>query len=143
MKINIISIGKLQQGFQTLINSYLKKINFYATLNIIELKEINDKNTAIQKQKETKLIIDALPKNSKVFLCSLNGKSFSSLEFSKKLNEDNLTFVIGGSHGVDENQFNEKICFSKMTFPHQLFRVMLVEQIFRALSIKHGMKYHK
>ena len=65
------------------------------------------------------------------------------MDFATKFDEDNLTFVIGGSHGTNENNFDKKISFSKMTFPHQMFRVILVEQIFRALSIKNGMKYHK
>lgn len=143
MKINIIAVGKLQKEFKALFDIYAKKIKFYANLNIIEIKEFNDKNIEIQKRKETELIINAIPKSSKVLLCSLQGDNFSSTDFSKKFDEDNLTFVIGGSHGVDENQFINKINFSKMTFPHQMFRVMLVEQIFRALSIKNGMKYHK
>lgn len=143
MKINIVAVGKLQKEFKSLFDSYVKKIEFYSNLNVIEVKEVNDKNIEVQKTKETELILNAIPKNSKVILCALNGKQYTSPEFSKKFNEDNLTFVIGGSHGVDETKFGEKINFSKMTFPHQMFRVMLIEQIFRGLSIKNGSKYHK
>lgn len=143
MKLNIICVGKLQSDFKTLFDSYKKKISFWADLNIIELKEVNHDNIAVQKQKETELILNAIPKNSKVFLCSLKGKQYSSEEFSNFFEEDNLTFVIGGSHGVDESHFNQKINFSKMTFPHQMFRVMLIEQIYRGLSIKNNSKYHK
>jgi len=143
MKINIVAVGKLQKEFKSLFDSYVKKIEFYSALNIIEVKEINDKNIEIQKQKETELILNSIPKNSKVILCSLIGKQYTSPEFSKKFDEDNITFVIGGSHGVDESKFSEKINFSKMTFPHQMFRVMLIEQIFRGLAIKNGSKYHK
>ncbi|WKX02643.1 23S rRNA (pseudouridine(1915)-N(3))-methyltransferase RlmH [Candidatus Mycoplasma mahonii] len=143
MKINIIAVGKLQNNLKVQFNDYMKKINFYANLNVIELKEINHKNTAVQICKETNEIIDHIPKASKVFLCSLAGPQYTSKEFSEFLNEDNMTFIIGGSYGVDENQFKTKIAFSKMTLPHQMFRVMLVEQIFRGLSIKNGSKYHK
>ena len=143
MKINIVSVGKLQKEFKTLFESYKKKIEFYSKLNIIEIKEVNDKNMKVQIEKETEAILNVIPKNSEVILCSLKGKTYSSVEFSNFFNKDNLTFVIGGSHGVDESQFTNKIKFSDMTFPHQMFRVMLIEQIFRSLSIKNGSKYHK
>ena len=143
MKINIIAVGKLQNDFKVLFDSYAKKLNFWADLNMVELKEVNHDNIEVQREKETDLILNAIPKNSKVFLCSLKGKQYSSEEFSSFFDEDNLTFVIGGSHGVDETKFHNKINFSKMTFPHQMFRVMLIEQIYRGLSIKNNSKYHK
>ncbi|CRH56988.1 Ribosomal RNA large subunit methyltransferase H [Chlamydia trachomatis] len=67
----------------------------------------------------------------------------TSEEFSDLFIEDNLTFIVGGSNGVDESKFNNKISFSKMTFPHQMFRLMLIEQIYRGLAIKKNIKYHK
>ena len=143
MKINIIAVGKLQNDFKVLFDSYAKKLNFWADLNMVELKEVNHDNIEVQREKETDLILNAIPKNSKVFLCSLKGKQYSSEEFSSFFDEDNLTFVIGGSHGVDETKFHNKINFSKMTFPHQMFRVMLIEQIYRGLAIKNNSKYHK
>lgn len=143
MKINIICVGKLQSEFKTLFDSYKKKIEFYSDLNVIELKEVNHDNINVQKEKETTLILESIPKGSRVILCSLKGKQYSSEEFSTFFDQDNLTFVIGGSHGVDEDKFSEKINFSKMTFPHQMFRVMLIEQVYRGLSIKNGSKYHK
>ena len=143
MKINIIAVGKLQNDFKVLFDSYAKKLNFWADLNMVELKEVNHDNIEVQREKETELILNAIPKNSKVFLCSLKGKQYSSEEFSSFFDEDNLTFVIGGSHGVDETKFHNKINFSKMTFPHQMFRVMLIEQIYRGLAIKNNSKYHK
>lgn len=143
MKINIIAVGKLQSEFKTLFDAYKKKISFYSELNMIEVKEVNHDNIEVQRQKETELILQAIPKGSRAILCALNGKQYTSEEFATFFEEDNITFVIGGSHGVDETQFKEKINFSKMTFPHQMFRVMLIEQIFRGLSIKNGLKYHK
>ena len=143
MKINIIAVGKLQSEFKTLFADYVKKANFYATINMIEIKEVNHKNIGVQIAKETELILKEIPKNSNVILCSLKGKQYTSPEFSTLIDEDNITFVIGGSHGVDESKFTNKIKFADMTFPHQMFRVMLMEQIFRGLSIKNGSKYHK
>ena len=143
MKINIIAVGKLQNDFKVLFDSYAKKLNFWATLNVIELKEVNHENIEVQKEKETAEILKNVPKGSRVILCSLKGKQYDSVSFSSFFDMDNLTFVIGGSHGVDESQFNEKINFSKMTFPHQMFRVMLIEQIYRGLAIKNNSKYHK
>ena len=143
MKINIIAVGKLNKEFQSMFNNYVKKINFYSTVNVIEIKELNESNIEVKKQKETDLILNSVPKNSKVFLCSLQGKDMTSEEFSTTLEEDNVTFVIGGSNGVIEDKFQNKIRFSKMTFPHQLFRVFLIEQIYRGFSILKNLKYHK
>ncbi|AAT27641.1 23S rRNA (pseudouridine(1915)-N(3))-methyltransferase RlmH [[Mycoplasma] mobile] len=143
MKINLIAVGKLEKEYLNLYLSYLKKISFFATINLIEIKEINEKNIDLKKQKETELIIEKIPKNSKVYLCSLQGQEKTSEDFSLLFNEDNLTFVIGGSNGVDESTFLHKISFSKNTFPHQLFRILLVEQIYRSFTILKGIKYHK
>ncbi|MCP4336712.1 MAG: 23S rRNA (pseudouridine(1915)-N(3))-methyltransferase RlmH [Mycoplasma sp.] len=144
MKINLIAVGSLNKETKILFKDYVKKLSFYAELRISEVKPILDKNIEIIKQKETKIIKSLINKNSRVILCSLNGETMTSKKFSEKYsNIDNLTFIIGGSYGVEETQFNEKICFSKMTFPHQLFRVFLVEQLFRAHSIKNNSKYHK
>lgn len=143
MKINIIAVGKISQDHLKLIETYKKKIKFYAELNIIEIKEQNNQNISIQKNKETILIKNKIIDNN-TYLCSLEGDDYTSLEFSELFkNKENITFVIGGSHGVEEKEFNSKIRFSKMTFPHQLFRVFLVEQIYRGLAINNYIKYHK
>jgi len=136
MKINLIVVGKLKKDFLPIYKTFVKRIEFYSKVNLIELKESN-------KFKETELILKSIPKNSRVILLSLKGKEYSSEEFSKIINEDNITFVIGGSDGVDESKFKEKIKFSKMTFNHHLFRVMLIEQIYRAIAINNNLKYHK
>lgn len=143
MKINIIAVGSLQKEFKTLFDNYAKKINFFATLNVVEIKEDNSKNIDLKIAKETKMILEKIPKNALVILCSIGAKQYTSEEFANILNVDNLTFVIGGSNGVDESLFNKKISFSKMTFPHQLFRVFLIEQIYRGFSIQNNIKYHK
>ncbi|AZG68416.1 23S rRNA (pseudouridine(1915)-N(3))-methyltransferase RlmH [Mycoplasma struthionis] len=143
MKINIIAVGSLSKEYKVLYDQYLKKINFFATINLIEIKEQQLENINQKIDKETKNILEKIPKNSKVYYLSLRGKKMNSEEFSNLLIEDNITFIIGGSNGVNEESFTNKICFSDLTFPHQLFRVMLVEQIYRGFSIIKNIKYHK
>ncbi|AXE61070.1 23S rRNA (pseudouridine(1915)-N(3))-methyltransferase RlmH [[Mycoplasma] phocae] len=143
MKINIIAVGSLTKEYQSLYNSYIKKISFFAQINLIEIKEVASDNINLKIEKETKLILDKIPKNSKVIYLSIKGNQMTSENFSEILVENNLTFIIGGSNGVNENYFDKKISFSQMTFPHQLFRILLVEQIYRGLSIQKNIKYHK
>lgn len=143
MKINIIAVGKLSKEYKVLFEDYKKKAEFYCTINVIELKDMRDQNIEVQKKKETELILQSIPKGSRAIYCSTKAQQETSEQFAKKFYEDNITFIIGGSYGVDESAFKEKINFSKMTFPHQMFRVMLMEQIFRGLSILNNSKYHK
>ena len=103
------------------------------------------------KTKECNNILNHLKKDSYIIALDLKGKQFSSEEFSKNLEEismenSHITFIIGGSLGLTDellNKCNQKICFSKMTFPHQLIRVFLLEQIFRAFKISNGETYHR
>ncbi|MBN4084687.1 23S rRNA (pseudouridine(1915)-N(3))-methyltransferase RlmH [Mycoplasma sp. CSL10166] len=144
MKLNIVAVGSLSKEYQVLFNDYLKKVNFFAKVNLIEIKEQKIQNIELKKQKETELILEKIPKNSQVIYLSTQAKQVTSKEFSERItNTDNITFVIGGSNGVIETYFSNKLNFSKMTFPHQLFRVMLIEQIYRAFTIKNGITYHK
>lgn len=143
MKLNIIAVGSLTKQYLDLYNSYAKKIQPFCSINLIEIKEQNIDNIELKKEKETKLILEKIPKNSKVYYLSIHGKKLDSVQFSNLLVEDNITFIIGGSNGVNEERFENKISFSDLTFPHQLFRILLVEQIYRGFSIKENMKYHK
>ncbi|VEU70410.1 23S rRNA (pseudouridine(1915)-N(3))-methyltransferase RlmH [Mycoplasmopsis glycophila] len=144
MKLNLIAVGSLSKEFKVLFDDYAKKINFFAKLNVIEIKEQKIENINLKIEKETQMILEKIPKNSKVYYLSLRGKQLNSEEFKELyVDEDNITFVIGGSNGVNEEYFSNKINFSKMTFPHQLFRVMLVEQIYRGFTIKNNITYHK
>ncbi|AWX69450.1 23S rRNA (pseudouridine(1915)-N(3))-methyltransferase RlmH [[Mycoplasma] anseris] len=143
MKINIIAVGSLTKEFKSLYEDYVKKISFFSSINLFEIKEQNENNIELKIKKETKLILEKIPKNSKVYYLSLYGKKMNSETFSELLIEDNITFIIGGSNGVEEDFFENKISFSDLTFPHQLFRVLLVEQIFRGFAIKNNIKYHK
>ena len=113
--------------------------------------KINNNIMDLVKNKECNNILNHLKKDSYIIALDLKGKQFSSEEFSKNLEEismenSHITFIIGGSLGLTDellNKCNQKICFSKMTFPHQLIRVFLLEQIFRAFKISNGETYHR
>lgn len=158
LQINIICVGKIKElFFKDAINEYKKRLSKFCNLNIIELpdKKIPDKiNLSIINQIkdiESKDIIIHLPKNSYNICLDLKGKQYSSEEFADKISNLTLTnssinFIIGGSLGFNDqvrNTCNESICFSKMTFPHQLIRVFLLEQVYRAFKIINGEEYHK
>lgn len=157
--INIICVGKIKENYlKDAISEYSKRLTKYCTLNIIELPDEkipnnpNQKDISIIKDKESKNIISQLKKDSYIICLDLKGKQYTSEEFSKKIENislnhtSSITFIIGGSLGMSEellNKSNELICFSKMTFPHQLFRVFLLEQIYRAFKISNNENYHK
>lgn len=158
LKINIICVGKIKEQYlKDAINEYSKRLSKYCNLNILELqdKKIPEKsNVTIENQiKETESndILLHLPKDSFNICLDLKGKEYSSIEFAKLLNEISLinstiTFIIGGSLGFNNTVINSckgSVCFSKMTFPHQLIRVFLLEQIYRAFKINNNETYHK
>ncbi len=158
LTINIICVGKLKEKFfKDAIDEYSKRLSKYCKLNIIELpdEKIPEKtNPNIEneiKTKECNNIINHIKKDSYVISLDLTGKQLSSEEFSKNIENismqsSQITFIIGGSLGLTDkvlNMSNQKICFSKMTFPHQLIRVFLLEQIFRAFKISNGETYHR
>ena len=159
LSINIICPGKIKEKYlKDAIYEYSKRLSKYCKLNIVEVpdEKVPDKfseNVANEiKTKEGKSIISKLPKDTYLICLDLKGKQFTSEEFSTKLEEISLnfnssvTFVIGGTLGISSEVLDlskEKICFSKMTFPHQLIRVFLLEQIFRAFKISNGETYHR
>lgn len=158
LTINIICTGKIKENYlKEAIAEYSKRLSKYCNLEIIELpdEKIPEKtNYNIEetiKQKECKNAIAHIKKDSYVICLDLKGKEFSSEELSKKIDDislqnSSITFIIGGTLGLNNeilNLANEKICFSKMTFPHQLIRVFLLEQIFRAFKISKGETYHR
>ena len=158
LTINIVCIGKIKEKYFTdAIDEYSKRLSKYCKLNIVELpdEKIPEKiNTNIEndiKSKECTNMINHIKKDSYIICLDLNGKEFSSEQFSKKIEDismesSQITFVIGGSLGLNQEILslaNQKICFSKMTFPHQLIRVFLLEQIFRAFKISNGETYHR
>lgn len=158
LNISIVCIGKLKEAYlKDATFEYSKRLQKYCTLNITELQDekiptkLNENIIQEIKNKESNKLMQAIKKDSYIFCLDLTGKQYSSQEFSKKLdnialNENShITFVIGGTLGLNKEileKANEKICFSKMTFPHQLIRVFLLEQLFRAFKISNGETYH-
>lgn len=158
LSINIICIGKIKENFlKDAINEYSKRLSKYCNLNIVELPDeklpskLNDKIINNIKNSEGNKILAHLKKDSYKICLDLKGKQYSSEDFSSKLDSialdynSSITFIIGGTLGISEDVLNvadEKICFSKMTFPHQLIRLFLVEQLFRAFKISNNETYH-
>ena len=158
LHIEILCVGKIKENYlKEATHEYCKRLSKYCLLSITELSDerLPDKlnSTLIQevKEKECLKLKTHLKKDSYVFCLDLKGKQLSSEEFSDKIENialnynSNITFIIGGTLGLTEELLscaNEKICFSKMTFPHQLIRVFLLEQLFRAFKISKGETYH-
>lgn len=151
-KVNLVAVGKIKEKFYVdAFNEYKKRLARFCEFNLYECKEesLEGVSANVALKKESDGILPLL--KGKVFALCVEGKQFSSEEFAEKLKEikdtaGEITFVIGSSCGLDEkvkNKADQKISFSKMTFPHMLFRVMLAEQIYRAFMINGGGKYHK
>ena len=159
LHINIICVGKIKETFlRDAIDEYSKRLNKYCNLTITELPDekipnnASEKEEAIVKEKEGQNILNNIKKDSYIICLDLKGKQYTSEEFSEKLENislnynSSITFVIGGSLGISTSVLsvaNELISFSKMTFPHQLFRVFLLEQIYRGFKIINNETYHK
>ncbi len=156
MKINIVVVGNLKEKY--LVDSekeYLKRISRYHNVNVIEIAEEKLPKNYSSADISKCLVKEGLKiKNNLsgyVVVMDIGGKQLDSVEFSKKiegvsLNNDTITFVIGSSYGISEDikrGANFLLSFSKMTFPHQLFRIMLLEQIYRATTITNNIMYHK
>ena len=155
VKINVICIGKIKDKYiRDGISEFSKRLSRYVGLNIIELSEEDDNKgigTAITK--ETERIIDALNKRNRSYsiLLDLKGKLKSSEEMAEEIENISLryseiNFIIGGSNGVGDELrklVDFRLAFSSFTFPHQLMRLILMEQIYRWISITKNIKYHK
>lgn len=156
MKINIVAVGNLKEKYlHDGCEEYLKRLSRYHSINVIEIPEeklpknysSSDVNKGLEKEGE-KIIKNLY---GYVIIMDIEGQMFTSEEFAKKienisLNYDTITFVVGGSYGLSDSvksKANLRFSFSKMTFPHQLFREMLLEQIYRATTISNNILYHK
>ncbi len=149
--IKIICVGKVKENYyREAIEEYLKRLSKYTKVEVIEVNDLNyDKEKTIRE--ESKLIIDKLNNNDYKILMDINGEILDSVSLSKKLNDlmisnSNITFIIGGSFGVSEElkrMVDYRLSFSILTFPHQLFRVVLLEQIYRCFKIINNEEYHK
>ncbi len=159
IKINIISLGKLKEAYlRQAVEEYSKRISGYAKINIIEIEPErlpeNPADSLIEQalKAEAEKILKKLDTGSFTAAMCIEGKELSSEEFSRLILGEadsgvgTFNFIIGSSHGLHNSvkqAANLRFSFSKMTFPHQLFRVMLLEQIYRAFKIGEGAKYHK
>ena len=159
MFIQIICVGKVKEQFlRQALEEYAKRLSSYCRLEIIELKDetISDKASESDcfqlLQKEGDRILSKIKSSAYVICLDLSGQQFDSLKFAKRIEtlgvqgKSHLVFVIGGSLGLADavkNRADLKLSFSPMTFPHQLFRVMLLEQIYRSFKIIHNETYHK
>lgn len=159
MKITIISVGKIKESFFVdAIKEYTKRLSKFCKLSeeIIQDERADDNFSQSEieqvKIKEGIKILNKIKQNSFVFILDLHGEQLSSEALAGKINDlgiqgnSDLTFVIGGSNGLSEDVLKRadfKLSFSKMTFPHQLFKVILLEQIYRAFKINSGESYHK
>ena len=159
MKITVLTVGKIKEKFYTAaIDEYSKRLSRYCKLNIIQvadektIENSTEKEMDIIKAKEGERILKNIPDDAFVITLEINGKMLDSEELADKINklgimgESHIVFVIGGSLGLLQDvskRANFKLSFSKMTFPHQLMRVILLEQIYRSYRIINNEPYHK
>ena len=158
MNIKIICIGKLKESYLISgIQEYSKRISKYANLEIIELQDEpipdspSEKQILAIKQKESEKILKYVKPNDFIFTLDLTGKQLSSEEFAEKIQDitlkgfSTITFIIGGTAGLDKKLVTNShfvLSFSKLTFPHQLIRFFLTEQLFRCFKIINHERYH-
>lgn len=155
IRINIVCVGKIKEKYiKDGIEEFLKRLSKYAKLDIIELSEEDD-NKSVKNaiDIETERIINIIEKKNYSYniLLDLSGKMLTSVEMAQKIEKISLTnseinFIIGGSNGVADKLrkiVDFRLGFSNFTFPHQLMRLILVEQIYRWISINNNIKYHK
>ncbi|MDT1939407.1 MULTISPECIES: 23S rRNA (pseudouridine(1915)-N(3))-methyltransferase RlmH [Carnobacterium] len=159
MNIKIISVGKLKEKYLKMgIEEYVKRLGAYCKIELIEVldEKAPEKLSAAEmiqvKEKEGERILSKIPENAYVFALAIEGKQRTSEEFSKEIDQlgisgkSQLVFVIGGSLGLSDTvlkRSNTQISFGKMTLPHQLMRLVLVEQVYRGYRIMKGEPYHK
>ncbi|MBR1718084.1 MAG: 23S rRNA (pseudouridine(1915)-N(3))-methyltransferase RlmH [Bacilli bacterium] len=144
--IKILCVGKIKEKFfKDAIDEYKKRLSKYTKLEIIEVSD----SDSIEKEKE--LLLKYINEKDYIITLEIEGKELTSPELSKKIEDilminSNITFIIGSSNGLHSDikaLSNFKLSFSKMTFPHQLFRIILLEQIYRAFKISNNESYHK
>ncbi len=159
MNITIISVGKIKEKYLKLgIEEFAKRLTRYCKLTMVEVPDektpdgASEREMEIIKNKEGQLILNKIKDNMYVIALDLAGDMKTSEQFARQLSQlavsgdSNVAFVIGGSLGLSDDvkrRANNRLCFSKMTFPHQLFKVMLLEQIYRAYRINNNEPYHK
>lgn len=159
MKITILCVGKVKEKFyRDAIGEYQKRLSRYCKLEIVEVADEKTPDGASEtvenqiKEKEGNRILSKIREEDYVIALVIDGKMQDSVELSKNIQQlgvrgkSSIVFVIGGSLGLSKavlKRANEKLSFSKMTFPHQLMRVILLEQVYRSYRIMNGEPYHK
>ncbi|NLL65277.1 MAG: 23S rRNA (pseudouridine(1915)-N(3))-methyltransferase RlmH [Clostridiaceae bacterium] len=154
MQIQFLCVGKMREKWlQVGFAEYKKRLSRFATISVLEVADSPDHfNPAVAVAKEAELLRKRLPKSGFKVALDLHGKAFSSLEFAKQLSDwqikggGKITFVIAGSNGYEQDfldLMDERISLSPLTFPHQLTRLILAEQIFRGFKILNNERYHK
>lgn len=147
MTISIVAVGKIKEKYMSqAIDDYVKRLGRYCKVDIIETNE----ETSVEKEGEN--LLNRIPKGSYVVVLDLKGKELDSLEFAKVFDKAQIngysrfTFVIGGSDGISDEvrkQADMLLCMSKMTFTHQMARLIILEQIYRAMKINNNETYHR
>ena len=159
MRISIVCVGKIKEKYLKLgIDEFSKRLSKYCKLEVIELDDekapenLSDKEMLMTKEKEGKKILSKIKDNAHVIALAIDGKNLSSEELAETIDNlgvrgtSHIVFVIGGSLGLSDEVLSRadyKLSFSKMTFPHQLMRLILLEQIYRSYRINNGEPYHK
>lgn len=150
--MKIICVGKIKEKFyKEAINEYQKRLSKFVKLEIIEVSDYETDNIEVNLLKEKEAIMKNINDKDFVITLEIEGESLSSKELANKLEEiviknSNVVFVIGGSNGLHidiKKRSNYRLSFSKLTFPHQLFRVILLEQLYRVYKINNNESYHK
>lgn len=150
--IKIICVGKIKEKYLSdAISEYKKRISKYTKIEIIELQDFDYNNIEITKEKEKELILKYVNPKDYIVTLEIEGNMLTSEELASKIDSifitnPNITFIIGGSYGLSDDikkSSNFHLSFSKLTFPHQLFRVLLLEQIYRSYKILNNENYHK
>lgn len=152
IRLHVVAVGKLKEKYWTdAVNEYLKRLSRFAHVDVTECREGTcDASPAANRKQEAEGILSKC--KGYVVLTDLRGEQLTSEEFARMLDRESargvseFTFVIGGSHGVDDSVYSgadKTVSFGKMTYPHQLMRVILLEQLYRAETIINGTSYHK
>ncbi len=153
MKIKCVAIGKTKnQELINIIKSYIDKIEHYINFEFIIINDIKSaKNKKFQKNKEAELILSKIDKNKHVIVLDEKGKEYNSISFSNFIqhhmnsSKKEIIFIIGGAYGLSEKileRANQKVSLSKMTFSHQMVRIIFLEQLYRSFSILKNEPYH-
>lgn len=155
MNITCLAIGKTKESaYVSFHQHYLQKLKHYCQINYLEIpshKNANKLNTEQLKEEEGKIILSIIPDKAHVILLDETGKNYHSKEFAEDLKKKSLNattelyFIIGGAYGFSSSVYHraqEKMALSKMTFTHQMVRLIFLEQLYRAFSIIKGEKYH-